>query len=107
MRAAVAMVNELEEQTLAGLRRAHDEFAQNGFEGMAITMTQTIRLVRDLASIARQNPAADALAKLSNEVLASLPLMEPLARREFGNTNYAILIQRAEEARGLLGLDQP
>lgn len=44
----------------------------------------------------------DALTKLSNEVLASLPLMEPLARREFGNTNYAILIQRAEEARAIL-----
>lgn len=43
-----------------------------------------------------------ALTYLSNEVLASLPLMEPLARREFGNTNYAILIQRAEEARTLL-----
>lgn len=44
----------------------------------------------------------DALLKLSNEVLASLPLMEPLCRREFGNSNYAILIQRAEEARSLL-----
>ncbi len=43
-----------------------------------------------------------ALTKLSNEVLGSLPLMEPLARREFGNSNYAILIQRAEEARALL-----
>lgn len=43
-----------------------------------------------------------ALTKLSNEVLASLPLMEPLARREFGNTNYSILIQRAEEARAVL-----
>ena len=43
-----------------------------------------------------------ALAQLSNEVLGSLPLMEPLARREFGNTNYALLIQRAEEAQALL-----
>ncbi len=46
-----------------------------------------------------------ALTKLSNEVLGSLPLMEPLARREFGNTNYSILMQRAEEARALLGND--
>ena len=46
-----------------------------------------------------------ALTKLSNEVLGSLPLMDPLARREFGNTNYALLIQRAEEARALLGRD--
>lgn len=45
----------------------------------------------------------NALTKLSNEVLGSLPLMEPLARREFGNTNYAVLIQRAEEARMVLG----
>jgi hypothetical protein len=43
-----------------------------------------------------------ALARLSNEVLGSLPLMEPLCRREFGNTNYNLLIQRAEEARKLL-----
>jgi len=43
-----------------------------------------------------------ALTKLSNEVLGSLLLMEPLARQEFGNTNYNILIQRAEEARALL-----
>ena len=42
------------------------------------------------------------LARLSNEVLGSLPLMEPLARREFGNSNYAILMQRAQEARTLL-----
>lgn len=40
-----------------------------------------------------------ALVNLSNEVLGSLPLMEEPARREFGNTNYNILIQRAEEAR--------
>lgn len=43
-----------------------------------------------------------ALRNLSNEVLGSLPLMEQLARREFGNTNYALLIQRAEEARAIL-----
>lgn len=48
-----------------------------------------------------------ALARLSNEVLGSLPLMEPLARREFGNSNYAILIQRAEEARNLLARMEP
>lgn len=44
-----------------------------------------------------------ALFRLSNEVLGSLPLMEELCRREFGNTNYAILIQRAEEGRALAG----
>lgn len=44
----------------------------------------------------------EALAKLANEVLGSLPLMEPLARREFGNSNYNILIQRAEEARAVI-----
>ena len=43
-----------------------------------------------------------AAAYLSNEVLGSLPLMEPLARREFGNTNYHLLIQRAEELRAAL-----
>lgn len=42
------------------------------------------------------------LERLSNEVLASLPLMEPLARREFGNTNYQILIDTANAARNAL-----
>ncbi len=43
-----------------------------------------------------------ALRNLSNEVLGSVPLMEPLMRQEFGNTNCDLLIQRAEEARALL-----
>lgn len=41
----------------------------------------------------------DALVKLSNEVLGSLPLMEFDARQMIGNSNYSILIQRANEAR--------
>jgi hypothetical protein len=45
----------------------------------------------------------EALDKLSRDVLGSLTLFEPLARREMGNTNYSILIQRAEEARALVG----
>jgi hypothetical protein len=49
-----------------------------------------------------QAEVRDALAKLSNEVLGSLPLMEALCRREFGNTNYNALIQRAEEARAII-----
>ena len=49
-----------------------------------------------------RNELAAALTRLSNEVLGSLPLMEPLARREFGNTNYNLIIQRAEEARAAL-----
>lgn len=40
-----------------------------------------------------------AATRLSNEVLGSLPLMEELARQQFGNTNYSLLIQRAEEVR--------
>lgn len=43
-----------------------------------------------------------ALIRLSNEVLGIMPLMEPLVRREFGNSNYTILVQRAEEARELI-----
>ena len=42
------------------------------------------------------------LDHLSREVLATLALMEPLARREFGNTNYNILITTAERARDAL-----
>lgn len=44
----------------------------------------------------------DALVKLSNEVLGSMSLVEPSMRREIGNTNYNLLIQRAEEARVLI-----
>ena len=43
-----------------------------------------------------------ALTKLSNEVLGSLPLVEPMLRQEIGNTNYQILMQRAEEARAAI-----
>ena len=42
------------------------------------------------------------LDSLSKEVLASLPLMGLLARQEFGNTNYLILIKTAERAREVL-----
>lgn len=43
-----------------------------------------------------------ALTHLVNEVGASLPLMEPLCRREFGNTNYQCIMDRVAEARGIL-----
>lgn len=42
-----------------------------------------------------------ALSRLANEVLGILPMMDAFARREFGNTNYALLIRRAEEARAI------
>jgi hypothetical protein len=42
------------------------------------------------------------LRRLSNEVLGSLPLIEELLRQEIGNTNFTILLQRAEEARAAL-----
>ena len=44
----------------------------------------------------------EALTKLSNEVLGSMALFEPIARQQIGHTNYAILMQRAEEARAAL-----
>lgn len=47
-----------------------------------------------------------ALTKLSNEVLGAMPLLEVQTRRDLGNSNYNILIQRAEEARALLGDEQ-
>jgi hypothetical protein len=47
------VVNELEQSLLATLRRAHDEFAQNGFDTMAITMLKAERELRELASRAR------------------------------------------------------
>lgn len=47
-----------------------------------------------------------ALTKLSNEVLGSMPLLEVQTRRDLGNSNYSILIQRAEEARALLNGDE-
>ena len=56
----------------------------------------------DARTLAAAQDMLAALIKLSNEVLGSLPLMEPLARREFGNTNYNILIQTAQEARSVI-----
>lgn len=68
------------------------------------------RLISEVRALASERDALKeecermrtAAAYLSNEVLGSLPLMEPLARREFGNTNYHLLIQRAEELRAAL-----
>ena len=49
-----------------------------------------------------------ALIKLSNEVLGSMPIVESAMRREIGDTNYNLLIQRAEEARALIAsLEEP
>ena len=43
-----------------------------------------------------------ALIKLSNEVLGSMHLAEEAIRQDIGNTNYNLLIQRAEEARAVV-----
>jgi hypothetical protein len=43
-----------------------------------------------------------ALINLSNEVLGSISLAELAIRQEIGNTNYNVLIQRAEEARAVI-----
>ena len=45
--------------------------------------------------------AVEALGNVSNEVLGSLGLFEPLARREMGNTNYNAMVERAQEARAV------
>lgn len=47
-------INELEQSIVAAVRRAHDEFAQNGFDAMAITMTQSEREIREIASLSRR-----------------------------------------------------
>ena len=49
--------NDLEQSLLAAVRRAHDEFAQGGFDAMAVTMIKAEREIRDLASIARRSQA--------------------------------------------------
>lgn len=54
------------------------------------------------ATIEEHRALREALAKLSNEVIGSLPLMEAVARQAIGNANYTILMMRAEEARALL-----
>ena len=51
---------------------------------------------------AQRDALAKALTSLSNEVMGSFPLVEYALRREMGNTNYNILLQRAEEARAAL-----
>jgi hypothetical protein len=47
-------------------------------------------------------PLKQALLKLANEVDGSMGLMEPLCRREFGNTNYQCIMDRVADARRLL-----
>lgn len=62
---------------------------------------------RALAAEAAAAAMRERLLFLSNEVLGSLSIMEPLVRREIGNTNYACLMQRAEEAREALRSPTP
>lgn len=50
----------------------------------------------------RYDDIALAASRLANEVLGSLPLMEKQSRRDMGNTNYNLLIQRALELRAIL-----
>ena len=45
---------------------------------------------------------ADALRKLSDEALGNLVAFENGMRAAIGNTNFAVLYQRANEARALL-----
>jgi hypothetical protein len=71
---------------------------------IAIGPDNFLALIADLRDARAENERLRLLlTRLSNEVLGSLPLMEELARQEFGNTNYNVLIQRAEEAREALG----
>ena len=44
------------------------------------------------------------LTKLSKEVLGSVQMNEPGMRELIGNTNYAVLVERANEARAALVL---
>jgi hypothetical protein len=53
--------------------------------------------------VAERNSLRDALIKLSNEVVGTCSIAEPMLRHEVGNTNYTVLMQRANEARALLG----
>jgi hypothetical protein len=46
--------------------------------------------------------AREALVKLSNEVFASIPMADLALRQAIGNTNYNVLMLRAEEARAVL-----
>lgn len=68
----------------------------------ALIVAAVNALPRLLALAERVGEMETALGMLANEVLGSLPLMEAEARQAIGNTNYALLIQRAEEARAAL-----
>jgi hypothetical protein len=82
--------------TLAGVEKEFAEFRQ-------LEQVATLNLLNRMEAKDQRMAELEAgLRKLSNEVLGSLPLMETLARQEFGNTNYTCLIQRAQEARALL-----
>jgi hypothetical protein len=47
-----------------------------------------------------------ALMRLANEVTASMGLMEPLCRREFGNTNYQCIMDAVSAAHIALGVNE-
>jgi hypothetical protein len=77
------------------------QLVENGY--MIIDLLAAENDPLDMALVCNEvDELTAALLKLSNEVLGILPLMEPLVRQGFGNSNYAVLLQRAEEARELV-----
>lgn len=72
----------------------------------ALKLWQHLHGIERLDDLITQREKLLAVARtaqyLANEVMGSLPLMEPLARQQFGNTNYNLLVQRAQEARKAL-----
>ncbi|MFN3075355.1 MAG: hypothetical protein ABT940_00460 [Alphaproteobacteria bacterium] len=78
-------------------------------EGGAFVIPAGIAMVKasDFDTLRTQaRELARALARLSNEVIGSLPLGEATIRHAIGNTNYNCLIERATEARAVLAKAQ-
>lgn len=112
-------IAELEAQNAAAMELL--KLARLGFSD--IDKTELLSIAADIATeemgridafLASPSPASriadvvEAARFLSNEVIASGGLFEAIARRELGNTNYAVMMQRAQEVRDALAhLDAP
>ena len=118
----LALFNEAEERTrlqterdaalaqvavaVAALVGIRDDHHQQPRRGRSISHNQAAE-----EALSTIGPRAEAMVRvveaatfLSNELIGGLPLFEPIARRELGNSNYTILMQRAVEVRQALAL---
>ena len=60
------------------------------------------RALADARLIAAAPELLDVLDRISGELKGALSLLEPVCRREFGNSNYNILVGLVQEAKAVI-----